>query len=275
MSNHCWIKVEQRKRNNLYTMPSNEFHEDYEIYYLLSGERNYFIENRTYHIESGDLVLINKHDLHKTFSAGDGDYERFLIFFGELFLHKIDKEARPLMLLPFRKGIKRIRLKMNEQNVIEKILFELIQEQKKQMPGFEAYMEASLSQLLLYTGRLVETYDEDNEPVSSLEQKMQEIIDYINHHYDKDLNLTSVSHRFYLSPYYLSRVFKQITSFSFIDYINTTRIKNAQRLLRETNDQVTEIAAQVGFQNIAHFGRVFKAKTNMAPLQYRNLSKTK
>ena len=76
---------------------------------------------------------------------------------------------------------------------------------------------------------------------------------------------------FFISQYYLSRSFKQVTGFTFIEYLNSVRIREAQRLLRETEKQVIQIAHMVGFNNISHFGRIFKAITKYTPLQYRKI----
>ena len=52
-----------------FTMPHNHFQNYPEIYYLLSGERYYFIKDRTYYVTKGSLVLINSYQIHKTLAA--------------------------------------------------------------------------------------------------------------------------------------------------------------------------------------------------------------
>jgi YesN/AraC family two-component response regulator len=91
----------------------------------------------------------------------------------------------------------------------------------------------------------------------------------------KPLTLPALSDHFYISTSHLSRLFKEVSGFTFTEYMNIVRIKEAQKLLRETNFKVADIAETVGFGNIAHFGRVFKENTNITPLQYRSLNKKK
>ena len=83
------------------------------------------------------------------------------------------------------------------------------------------------------------------------------------------MTLQTISERFYISPYYFSRTFKQITGFTFIEYLNGVRIKEAQKLLRKTNLSIGKIAESVGYQNNTHFGRLFKKATGISPLAYR------
>lgn len=70
----------QTKTASHYSMTSHHFHHEYEIYYMSSGSRQYFIHDRTYRIKEGDIVLIRPHDLHKTIDTGMA-HSRLLISF--------------------------------------------------------------------------------------------------------------------------------------------------------------------------------------------------
>ena len=69
---------------------------------------------------------------------------------------------------------------------------------------------------------------------------------------------------------YLALGFRGVTGFTINDYLNVNRIKKAHRLLLETDDSITSIAEQLGYENITYFERVFKKYRNMTPLKYRN-----
>ncbi|MEC0240154.1 AraC family transcriptional regulator [Paenibacillus dokdonensis] len=88
--------------------------------------------------------------------------------------------------------------------------------------------------------------------------------------YEQPLTLGSLSERFYLSPSHLSRTFKKNTGFGLIEYIGITRTKEAQRLLRETDERITVISERSGFENFSHFEKVFKSFTRMSPRSYRS-----
>ncbi|MFD1910480.1 AraC family ligand binding domain-containing protein [Paenibacillus rhizoplanae] len=54
------FQIEQLRRIGHFNMDTDHFHDFYEIYYLLSGQRHYYIRNGMYALEAGDLVFINK-----------------------------------------------------------------------------------------------------------------------------------------------------------------------------------------------------------------------
>ncbi|MGE5606892.1 MAG: helix-turn-helix transcriptional regulator [Bacteroidota bacterium] len=92
---------------------------------------------------------------------------------------------------------------------------------------------------------------------------------YLNEHYQEDLNLKTIQERFFISPYHFSRTFKKITGFNFIEYLNSIRTREAQKLLKDSGLPVTEISEHVGFDNLTHFGRVFKKIVGTSPTNYR------
>ncbi|WP_325175593.1 AraC family ligand binding domain-containing protein [Paenibacillus sonchi] len=81
-----FFQVEQLRRSGNFNMDTDHFHDSYEIYYLLSGERHYYIHNRIYALQAGDLVFINKNQLHRTTSRNRSRHERILVNFDDLFL---------------------------------------------------------------------------------------------------------------------------------------------------------------------------------------------
>ncbi|WP_245954855.1 AraC family transcriptional regulator [Paenibacillus flagellatus] len=265
--------IHQNKVSGHHSMPSNHFHEPYEIYYLLSGERHYFIKDHTYRVRKGDVVFIDKNELHKTSDAGVPNHERILINFNESFL---DPFGEPLLFEPFRRKTRLLSLSLTEREWIERLLYEMLSEDKEGAPGAETSLRARLASLLIWSGRKLERQENEQspgEPVSAAHQKIFEIVEYVNARFDGPLSLESVAKAHYISPYHLSRTFKRITGFSFVEYVNTVRVKEAQRLLKETDWRVTRIAERVGYDNIGHFGRVFKQMAKTNPLEYRKSAK--
>jgi len=92
----------------------------------------------------------------------------------------------------------------------------------------------------------------------------------MNEHYMEDITLPMIAKKFYISVSSLTKSFKQITGFSFTEYLNNIRIKNAYNLLDSSHYTISEIAHKVGYNSITHFGRVFKESTGYTPSQYRN-----
>ena len=75
--------------------------------------------------------------------------------------------------------------------------------------------------------------------------------------------------RFFVSDAHLSRMFRKNTGFTFTQYVNYQRVIYAQTLLSKKEDSIGEVAMRSGFENLTHFGRVFKQLTGCAPREYR------
>jgi len=100
-------------------------------------------------------------------------------------------------------------------------------------------------------------------------ETVEQVCAYLAANYRQKFSLTEVAARFYLSPYYLSRLFRRVTGQSIVDYLNNRRIESAQKLLETTELSISAIAEQTGFASAAHFRRVFREVTDISPLQYR------
>ncbi|MFH5184923.1 helix-turn-helix domain-containing protein [Paenibacillus sp. TAB 01] len=249
---------------------TNHFHETYEVYYLLSGQRTYFIKDRSYLISPGDLVFISKNDVHKTSDVGQPGHERIVINFSDKFIHTDHPLYHPSLFSIFRQPTHVLSLKLQDQIFVQTIMGKLTKELKEKATGFETYIRLLLVELMLFSSRYAERHETvPFEHASPLHKKISEIVQYINVHFAEPMTLSGISEQFYMSSYYLSRAFKEITGFTFIEYVNMTRIREAQTLLRESERKIIDIADTVGFENIAHFGRMFKKLTKMTPHEYR------
>ena len=100
-------------------------------------------------------------------------------------------------------------------------------------------------------------------------ETIEQVCGYLAANYRQKFSLTEVAARFYLSPYYLSRLFRRVTGQSIVDYLNNRRIEAAQKLLETTELSISAIAEQTGFASAAHFRRVFREVMDISPLQYR------
>ncbi|WP_281888814.1 response regulator [Paenibacillus sp. YYML68] len=98
---------------------------------------------------------------------------------------------------------------------------------------------------------------------------MESVRLYIQHHYAESIQLQSIAERFYIHPNYFSKRFKEKYGESFVDYLNSVRMKEAAVLLSTTDLKVREISERVGFDDAAYFGSVFRKRYGQTPTQYR------
>ena len=98
---------------------------------------------------------------------------------------------------------------------------------------------------------------------------IQKVINEINLHLDANLSLKTLAAQCYISPSYLSNVFKQETGQTLTDYISSRRMEQAARLLLTTNARVAAVAEKVGILDVNYFTKMFKNATGETPTHYR------
>jgi AraC-like DNA-binding protein len=268
------VQIEFDRRSGFHSMSINHFHSEYELYYLFSGERNYFIKDRSYTIQAGDLVMIGSDEVHKTSDNGAPYHERIVLYYQPRYFEALPGEDRELLLSVFAQGYPLLRLNLQERLNVEGLLLSLLGELQEKPPGYGLHINHMASELLLFTARALLKRDSvPAEEPTPMQQKMTDIVRHINAHYMEPLDLDGLAAQFYISKSHLSRVFKEATGFGFAEYVSLTRIKEAQRLLRESTGSITDISAATGFDNFSHFGKTFKKTTGLSPRQYRSINR--
>lgn len=112
--------------------------------------------------------------------------------------------------------------------------------------------------------------DTPNHPNSSdAYQSIKLAMSYIHSHIHQSLSLHEVANAAYLSPAYLSRLFKRYLDVSFVEYVNNQKIALAQEKLALTFIPINKISAQLGFSQTSYFTKIFKRKTNLTPSEFR------
>lgn len=98
---------------------------------------------------------------------------------------------------------------------------------------------------------------------------LEEILEYIHQNVHEKIQLKEVAEHIGITEGYCSKYIKKITGMSFVEYVNTIRINDSQRLLSNTDLGITEILEIAGFSSVATFNRVFKRATGKSPKEYR------
>lgn len=99
---------------------------------------------------------------------------------------------------------------------------------------------------------------------------LDRVIEYIEKNYDKNITLESAAELVQMSPFYLSKLFKQEKNENFIDYVTEIRIKKAKELLSDPMNSVKSVCFQIGYNDPNYFTRVFKKICGVAPTEYKN-----
>jgi AraC family transcriptional regulator len=101
-------------------------------------------------------------------------------------------------------------------------------------------------------------------------RQLRKVEDYVHEHLADDISLESLAELAELSPFHFSRVFKQTTGMSPLQFVTRERITRAQQLIRETRRSVIEIGLDVGYKNPSHFAQVFRKVVGVTPTEFRS-----
>lgn len=115
---------------------------------------------------------------------------------------------------------------------------------------------------------------------AAVEEQLQQLQDsadiiarvesYIREHFRENINRNDVAAIVYITPNYLSKLFRSKMGMNLREYINQIRIEEARRMLLTTSLSVSEIAGRVGYDNISYFSTVFRKQVGMSPVDWRN-----
>lgn len=116
--------------------------------------------------------------------------------------------------------------------------------------------------------RLMDAYDKSTIQNSmELYQKMRK---YIIHNAHRNISLESLADYLKLSPYYVSKIFKEYSGHNYIDFLTEYRIEKAKKLMTDPSKSMKEIAYDVGYHDPNYFSRVFKKVAGYSPSDYKN-----
>lgn len=118
------------------------------------------------------------------------------------------------------------------------------------------------------TGIILQRADQRN-----FSSEIKKAIEYMENHYDKELNLKNVANHVNLNEAYFSQKFKKETDQNFVDYLSNIRLEKAKSLLATTDLKVYDVAAMVGVDNYSYFTKIFKKAMRTTPIEYRNGNK--
>lgn len=151
-----------------------------------------------------------------------------------------------------------------ENKSFEMIINRLLDESENDFVGKNSRMQCLCHDLVIQICRQIFEIQELKKNLSKLDflldRRLVNIIQYIQDNLNKDLSNTSVASLAYVSKDYVGQFFKTLTGQNLQEYIENQRLDRAHHLLRTTNDNVQEIAHQVGFKDPAYFSRRFKIK---------------
>lgn len=240
-------------------------HEEYEIYMFLEGDSKYVVEDKTYPLKPDDIIIIKNNEMHRVWHNSSTPYRRLTINISPDFFKDNDcQEYEDIFLETSRSHGNKIHAEL----VHASGLYEAIQRFGTFTDSFENFSspvaKSGLIEILYYINK-ISSFDPPQEKESSI----QSIIHYLNTHFTDDISLEFLCNHFFISKYYLCRIFKKHTGLTLQQYINEKRLSYFESLRKEGR-LLTECASLAGFHDYSAFYRVYVKKYGHSPEHTKN-----
>lgn len=231
------------------------FHRNFEIIYVFSGRIDAVIGGKPLTLTAGDMALCLSNEIHEYKTMGSS--RSWVTVFSKNFVPEFDRKT---------KGKTADRsLVVLSQSVKTFLKEQFLKEDTKDFYLISACLSLICGEFL----KCAQISEKQGKEFSLI----NDVTDYMNENYKKPLRLADVAEALGYERCYFSKLFKNIFGVGFNDYLTTLRVGAAAKELTHTARLITDIAFDSGFQSVRSFNDIFKKRTGMTPMQYRNMTK--
>lgn len=229
---------------------------DFCLQYVISGEGEYFINNKTYQLKPGDLFLLPKNKTHYYKADPQNPYSYYWIHFQgsgmENFLNLISlSEANPV-------------INIGENKTIKSVFKDIIKASKNLSSTYNLIL-IGLGYRLLFE---IATTIIQNSNVEIFDERIENIVNYITENFQRKISLNELAEISHLSREYMISLFKKKLGVSPHQYILNYRISYACNLFQR-GYTVSQVYRECGFSELTNFSVRFKQVVGMSPLEYK------
>ena len=257
-------------------IPYTHIHDEIEIVYVLRGTLSLRINSSVHTLKKNDIAIVNRLVPHKFF---DNNFAKFILLqFKPTGVYENNKSIDIKYLTPFfhSRDFSHFTAPCETPALEEMItvISEVEKKIKEKGIAYELAVESDLVRLLylMYQAQVFNMKIIESVKQKRNLQQLSTLLKYMESHYDERITLEQACTIAKLDYHYFSRVFKEKTGKTFVEYLSFIRILNAQKLLTETDESIAFVAQRVGIPNISYFNRKFKAQNGMTPSQYREIN---
>lgn len=254
------------------------WHNYLEIAFVKKGKGIYYVENRTYEMNEGDIVVINNIEPHYMEVLPPANMVMPVVMFEPQLVWSSESHFDYQYMEPFFERSSNFNNKIDSKSEIGQKIFALLAEIEEEYVnrtvGYKLMIKAKLLHIITYLIRHYQDSSKTTESISSKSkrlEKLEKVFEYINRNFSQKIELHTLAEIAFMSPNYFSTFFKLSTGFTPIEYLNKIRITKSIELLRETDLTISQIALDCGFNNLANFNKIFKHFTETTPSQIRRV----
>ncbi|MDY6328164.1 MAG: AraC family transcriptional regulator [Lachnospiraceae bacterium] len=260
------------------------WHEDLQFIYVIDGSIEVRTLDNAIQVNSGEAFFINKDVVHYVKRIGNCHYNSFLFpaYFLEFYIGSPVKAFVDSIITNEQLTLFHFTPSVQWHNVIINKLYQLsklelsrlasrklesttLEKDKNIFYPYEVLVLLSSIWLIMIKNISIPTHQEQ----SLTNLRMQKILQFIEMHFSEDITLSDLAHSANISKSECSRCFKDSLDTTPYNYLIEFRLSKAARLLKDSHEPISNIAADVGFNQLSHFGKCFKDKTGYSPREYR------
>ena len=267
-------KIEQKTEQNTSTLALYvHWHPELEFFYVESGEVEFFIENHSFLLKSGEGILVPPKLMHWARTQKSVLFHAVVVdplwlcpsqnieSFGRYFQPMCNGSAQYATILT---------PEQNWQQEILNLLTPIFSMNEEEIVAKELFVQGTLLLIWqkLYDHYLKARYPKRNYNPDRLKY-LQKSVSYIETHYAEDMTLEKMANQVHLSRGQFCRQFQAWTGMTPFCYLTRCRVLNSSQLLAHSSKKISEIASLCGFNSISYFNRTFLKMIGMTPSAYR------
>lgn len=243
------------------------YHDFDKITIFIKGSVTYTIEGKSYELRPYDIVLVRHGDIHRLTVDNSKVYERIIVYISPNFMNAYKTDSYDLSCC-FQKALQEesnvLRIPSLEKSSLFRSITRLEQSFADDGYAADLYRQVLFLEFMVHLNRAarknrLEFIDTDN-----CNAKIVDILRYINDHLTGDLGIDTLAGKFYISKYYMMRLFKQETGYTLGQYISQKRLLLAKELL-STGAPGTQVCYDCGFKDYSTFSRAYKQLFGVTP----------
>lgn len=238
-----------KKRTLMEDYPMH-FHDFYEVEYIISGDGEVTLNDKTFDLHSGSLIFATPMDF-ETIKVFNRMEIINLVFTSEWIENTLVHFCTSPTVL---------------QQVKPNLLFNILDDFQKKKAHSNIYIKGLINCLIVEIVRKTVS-----NPQEKLLNTTYQIAHYIRQNFNEDINLELLSKKFGYTPNYLSSLFKHNFNKTIKEYLIDIRLEHALKMLVSTGIPVTNICYETGFRSLSNFLRSFKSKYGITPSDYRDM----
>ena len=233
-------------------------HNHTELFYIVGGKGQFFIEDQCFPVDVNNLVIINPNVIHTEASLNAQPLEYIVLGIDGIELANSENSNGQFCMLDHFESVE-----------ISGCLRNILREMELKNTGYEdicqAYMEILIIRLMRNTSLAVPA-----EPQTiSGNRQCAAVRRHIDVHFKEPLTLEQLAEEAHMNKFYLSHAFKREYGVSPINYMITKRIEESKYLLAETDLSLSQVAQLLGFSSPSYFSQVFRRTQDTSPMEYR------